>query len=257
MMELIRATDAEALNAIVNNPAIYPLVHGVVEGPMDLSPIVANPENHVLIAEHGAVVFAIRQIGLYEMTVTVLPGWRDEWAMRMVKSALEWAFTHTSAIEIYVRAPDIAPGAYPFAQALGFVFEFTSSNGWIYEAAPTSAAVLSLKIQDWMRTAPDLSGAAQSFHASMAREFQRSGREDYVQALDGVRDRYIGAAAKMIQGGQPHKGVIFYNRFAMMMGLQPIGLLGVDPVVLEISGMHFEAHGRNFFLVSPASESIN
>lgn len=257
MIELSRATDASVLNVIVNDPSVYPFVRGMSEGDLDLSQVVANPNNHVLTGEHAAILFTIRQVGLYEMNATVLPSGRGDWALIAGRAALEWAFTHTSAVEVVMRAPYCDPWANPFARLLGFSFEFTSPKGWIYNGHPAAADIFSFKIQDWMRTARGLDEAAKGYHSSLAREYVRTGRPDYVKTTDELRDRYIGAMMAMIAGGQPQKAVIFYDRFAQMIGLPTIALVGVNPAVLVIDGTAFEVHGRNLFLVSPSTGSVN
>lgn len=257
MTELSRATDAQIFNAIVNDPSVYPFVRGMNEGELDLTPVVANPNNVVLTGSRGAVLFAIRQIGLYEMNVTVLPEGRGDWAIRAAREALEWAFIHTSAVEIVMRAPYCDPAANPFARLLGFGFEFTSPRGWIYEGQPVAADIFSLKIQDWLRSARWLDDAAKGWHSSLAREFSRAGRPPYVRVNDEIRDRYLGALLMMIAGEQPQKGVIFYDRFAQMMGYPTIALVGFNPTVINVDGTEFEVHGRSLFMVSPSSGAVN
>lgn len=256
MIELSRATDAARLNELVNHPSIYPLVRGASDGAMDLTPIVANPNNHVLIAEHGAVVFGIRQHGLYEMTAAALPEFLRDDGAEMVREAIGWAFTHTDAVEIYVRVPEVDHPAYPLAAAIGFDFDFDVTHGWIYDGAPVRAEVRSLTIQKWMRTAPGLEEAGRAFHAEVQRELSWSGIAGEIES-DDLANRYAGAAFSMVSGGQPAKGVIFYNRFALMASRQIVTLLGTDPVALGIGGQMFEVHGKNLFLSSSGPKTLN
>ena len=118
-----------------------------------------------------------------------------------------------------------------------------------------SADIYSLVIQDWMTAASGLVEIGRHFHEGLDAEYARIGLERVAAPADDARDRYIGAAVEMIRNGQPHKGVIFYNRFAAMANRSPIALLSVDPVMIEMDGCILELHGRNFFIASIASKT--
>lgn len=257
MMHLTRAHDAEALNVIVNDPSIYPWVHGSVEGPMDMAKIVANPRNHALVGQHGAVFFAIHSNGIYEAFSQVLPSASAHWEAEMIRDSLQWLFTHTDAVEIWARCPSSEAPNRRLVDEGGFDYQFHVQAGWVLDGRIVSASIESLTVQKWMNTAPALSSIGGWFIDRLRDEYERMGRELPVQEPDELRDRHIGAAVEMIRNGQPNKGAIFYNRFASMVGIPPIAILHSDPVMINIGNAILELHGQNFFVASIAGEEAH
>ena len=111
-----------------------------------------------------------------------------------------------------------------------------------------------IRRSDW---SSDVCSSDLWFHRCLDREFARAGRADDVHGDDEIHDRYVGAAVEMIRGGQPHKGAVFYNRFADMAGYERVKILGTDPVVVDIRNAVLEVHGQNFFLVSSSGSSVH
>jgi hypothetical protein len=83
-------------------------------------------------------------------------------------------------------------------------------------------------------------------------EYRRLGR-DLIWQSDPLQDRYIGGAVEMIRGGQPDKGVVMWNRFAVMANHPTIQIAGRDPTMICIGPALLELHGRSFFIASLAS----
>lgn len=255
-MDLTHATNAEQINAIVNDPSIYPLVRGTHEGPLDLTGLAADPRHVALTGQHGMALFLNCQPGLYEMHIAALPMGRGSWAVEMAHSAVHWLFAHTDAVEVWMRAPQADAMARPLAQALGATFEGVNRSGWIAQGVPAPCDIFSLKIQDWIRFAPGLIEAGRSFCESVNAEWARAERPF---ALDFTLDalRHLGAAVEMLRGAQPFKGAIFYARYAAMMNFLPIEIASVDPVIISLNGDFFEMHGKHFFLINTKSSGIN
>lgn len=229
-----RHFDALRLNEVVNHPAIYPWVRGMAEGPLDLSDVVANPNNFLLMGEHGGILFQELAPTLYECHTQVLPEGRGRWAVDMVEEALHWMFTRTLCMEVLTKVPH---GNYParaLAKAIGGHREFTAQKGWVKDGRPIPADIFALRIQDWMLRAPKLVERGQWFHDRLEREFARHGAAEEAHADDLEHDRFVGAACDMILGRQVQKGVILYNRWAVMAGYEPVQVVSLNPVAVDI-----------------------
>lgn len=250
MIDVMRAKDAKLLNAVVNDPSVYPWVHGAIEGYLDLAPVLNNPNNYVLEGKFGAIVFARHSPGIYEAHTQILPAGRGKWAVDFAWAAAAWQFTHTDAVEIWTRCPKGNLGARALARAMGAKLQFRAERGWIVDGQMVYADIFSMTIQDWINTAPGLSEIGHAFHEHLNAEYRMCGREEPSHPDDPTHDRYVGAACEMFRNGQPVKGEIFYNRFAYMANYQPIRLLRVDPVMIDIRDSVLELHGRNFFVAA-------
>ncbi len=248
-MLIERQTDASRLNAIVNHPDIYPWVRGPETGPLDLSPAIASDDVVALLGEFGGVVFHRLQQGHWEGHTSVLQAGRGEWAIACVRECIKWMFCKTDAMEISTRCP--YPPTKAMAKGLGFTYEFTNPNGWVMDGKPIPADIYSLRIQDWLRTAPGLEELGAKFHDKLEREFKRLDMQDLAHPDDATHDRYAGAAYAMFTGGQPHKGSVLYNRFASMGGYLPIHVVSTEPFVsVNIQSALLVVKDDDFFVVS-------
>ena len=151
-----RHLTADRLNVIVNDPSVYPWVHGNFEGPLDLNPLVEDQNNLLVLGEHGGVMFIQYLVGVYEAHTQILPAGRGRWAVECVRACLTYLFTRTNAVECLTRVPHGNIGAKALARAIGGVKEFTNPKGWVKDGKTLSTDVYGLRIQDWMRAAPDL-----------------------------------------------------------------------------------------------------
>lgn len=252
-MNLERASDAVRLNEIVNDPSVYPWVHGAVEGPLDLSGIVADRRHVALMGRYGGVLFVQHGPGIYEAHTQVLDVGRGAWTVEMVRAALEWQFTHTDAMEIWTRVPKGNLAARALAKTIGGRLQFRAERGWVKDGEIVWADIFALTVQNWTVDAPGLDAVGAWFHGKLAEEYARLDHAEPALPEEATRNRYVGAAVEMIRGGQPLKGAVIYNRWAQMAGYITIKILRTDPVMLSFNDAVLELHGRNFFVASLAT----
>lgn len=176
----------------------------------------------------------MHQQGLYEAHTTILPEARGKQGLEIVREALSWMFMQTDAVEIFTRCPQGNIAAKALARAIKGEYQFTNANGWTYGKEIVSADIYNLTIQRWMQTAPWLEDAGEWFHNRLTDEYASAGKTEEVHPDDPIHDRYVGAAVGMILAGQFHKAVIFYNRWAVMAGYQPIKIVTTNPLIIDI-----------------------
>lgn len=240
---------ADTLNLVVNDPSVYEWVRGAHKGYLDVTPIVENLNNYVLMGEYGGVVFTQHQPGLYEAHTQVLPAGRGEWTIKMVEAALEYMFTKTDAVEIVTRVPKGNRAAHALVKAIHGVFEFRMDKGWVIKDEPVFADLYALRIQDWARTAKGLVEQGQWFHHRLEEEYAKLGRTTPSHPEDAVHDRYVGMATKIIMGGQAPKGVVFYNRWASICGYAPVTVVTENPLVLDIQDAIIMVRDDDFWVM--------
>ena len=229
-----RQFDAHFVNRVANHPEVAPFVRGYLLGKMNFAEAVADQNNVFLVGEHGAMIFHRHQPGLYECHTMTLPQGRGHWTLRFVQSCLFWIFTHTEAVEIMTRVPKGNLPALALVRAIKGVYEFTNRRGWVMDNDPVPAEIYSMHVQNWIRDADGLRERGEWFHAKLKQELSKFGQVADQLAPDPQQDRHVGAACEMIFGGQPHKGVVFFNRFAAMNDLQPATLVSVNPTSVDI-----------------------
>lgn len=247
-MKLVRETDAHWLNRVVNDPSVYENVRGYHQGRLDLSEALHKPQNVLLSGEHGCIIFDCQMPGLYEAHTTVLPAGRGAWTLEMVNEALRWMFCKTDAIEIFTRVPKGNLAARALVRAIHGTFEFRRKDGWVKDNDPIPADMFSIDFKQWARTAPGLPERGAWFHHRLEEEYTRLGRKEPSHDDDAVHDRYVGAAVEMILGGQPDKGVLFYNRWALMAGYQPVSIVAREPLTINIADALIIVRGDDFWV---------
>jgi hypothetical protein len=255
LSQLELQTDATRLNAIVNHPDVYPWVKGFADGELDISPVLQEEGTVCLLGEHGGLLFHKLQPGLYEIHTQIKREGRGPWALHCAQAALHWLFSKTDAVEVLTKCPQGNVAAKALARACHLSYEFTNRAGWILDGKVIPADIYSLKVQDWMRAAPGLSERGEWFHNKLTGEFKRLGVPDLAHEDDATHDRYVGAACEMILGGQPEKGVLFYNRWARLASYAPIEIVSIDPVAFNIGNALVVMRGQDFFV--PSVHSLN
>ena len=249
-VKVSRHFDADLINKIVNHPDVYQWVHGAVEGELDLSLLIQDHNHHLAMGSHGGILFHCQSPGLYEAHTQVLPDHRGEWAVDMTRAALRYAFSSTDAVEIFTRVPKGNLGARALVKNIGGVLEFRRRDGWVKDGVSIPADIYTMKVQDWVRTSPGLVERGKWFDTKLRQELSAHkvslpliDEEDYF--------RYSGAAVEMMLGGQAHKAVVLYNRYAAMAGRPPISLLTSSSALVDIGqGIIIKPRYNDFWVVS-------
>lgn len=247
-----RHTTAHMINEVVNHPDVYKWVHGNYKGPMDLTPLVLNPYNYLLMGEYGGVMFTMHQPGLYEAHTQVLPAGRGKWTLDMVNACIAWMFTRTDAVELITRVPKGNLGARALVRSIHATFEFRREDGWVMDGKSVYTDMYSLSIQTWMRTAPGLTERGLWFHNRIDTELHDKGihQPEHVDT-NTVHNQYVGAACEMVLGKQPHKALVFYNRWAVMSGYSPLSMVTETPLVLDVgNNVLIVVRNENFWVMT-------
>lgn len=244
-----RETDGHSINRIANDPSVLPFVQGY-ENKLDLSAAASDLSNVLLVGEHGCVFFHSVTQGLFEAHTMVLPGGRGAWTVSFVNAALHWLFTHTIAVEVYTRVPKGNDAALGLVRAIHGKFEFTRQKGWVMDFDPVPCGIYSLNVTDWMRAAPGLIERGHWFHEKLEQEYTRLGHAEKPHGDDQAHDRFVGAAVEMILAGQPDKGVLLYNRWALMAGYKPVEITARSPLTINIRDAIIIVREKNFWIAA-------
>lgn len=228
-VHLERDCDAERLNRVLNHAAVRPYVADLSHGVIDMSRSAANPNNVVLIGEHGAFFLEQRMPGIYEVHTQVLPTGRGAWAKDFTTSGIYWMFTHTDAFEILTRVPHGHIAAKALTTASGLRYEFTGDRTMRFRERDVLFDVYSFRIQDWCATAEGMVETGHWMHDRFHQEEQRlglvPGTPEAAVATHGMHvvphvdmpchNRFVGLVYHMALGGRVEKGVAIYNRWAL------------------------------------------
>jgi len=230
-----RSFDASEINPILNDSSVFEAIKLPGMKPdIDMSAIVSNPLNVLLVSEGGGIIFAQAEPGIYDVHTSFLENHRGRHAIRASREAYRWMFTHTDCMILQTRVPAFNKAAEAFCKMVGATLEFTRKGSWPIEPEPADMSYWSLKYEDWVRSASCLVASGRAFHQRLDEEFARHKALHEKHPDEECHDRYVGACAEMIYAGQPEKAVVLYNRFARFSGYATISMVSRSPLLIDI-----------------------
>lgn len=116
---IIRCFDASAVNALINHPAIQPGLN-LGMGDLDVTPLIDNPRNVILLGQHGGAMFVWCGPGIYDAHDFFLPEGRGKWAMKASLTMLAMMFDGHGAEMIWAQTPVENRACRFFNRRLGF-----------------------------------------------------------------------------------------------------------------------------------------
>lgn len=238
MIPLHRETTPERINALVNHPEVRPWV-APGAGEIDVSAQVLNPNNILLMGEHGCCAFLKLLPGIYEVHTQVLPSGRGAWTQELLRSCFYWMFLRTDCYEIVTRVPQGHIAAKAVAIALSLNLEFVREKECNFRDRLVDVSIYGIRIQDWIPTEDRLVDVGRNFHTILANEAKRLGVTEPPHDNDDNHNRYVGAVIEMSANGKGSKALTFYNRWALLCRHAPISLVNNSPVVFKIDNGMF------------------
>ena len=244
-LRIWREMDAIGVNIILNNPEVRPWVADIGEGVIDISDMVKNPENVLLMGEHGAIFFIYIMPGTYECHTQILPKGRGAWAAKFAISVLDWMFSRSNAWEVTTRVPAGHLGALTLARSVGFRHEFTAMDKFMFRGSMVTASILRLSIHDWVAQSDYFYQLGEKLHAQMDEEAKRLGIETPPHESDPYHNQVAGAAIEMARNGLMAKSLYFYNRWSVLGRHRLISVVSVEPPVvkMDIGDLHIQKDG--------------
>jgi len=232
-MRVERQFSADRINTLVNDPRIRPWVAAGTEQ-LDLTAQLKRPGNILLMGAHGGVMFLRLMPGIYEAHTVVEPSARGRWTDELTEAVVEWMFLRTDCYEILTRVPQGHIGAKAAAERRGLKYEFTRPRECTFLGEVKDVHIHSMRIQDWIPQAKHLMEAGRDFHERMHEAAALLGVMDPAHDDDPNHNLYVGVSLSMIRYGQLGKGVLYYNRWALVSRHAPVFVLNTDPIEVQI-----------------------
>lgn len=115
--------DIARANKICNDPSVLPgLSLGIVDH-VDLTPLVENPRNHLLLGEHGGVLLIWAAPGVYDSHDFCLPEGRGAYARDAAQDVFAFVFGTLGARMLFATTPVENRASRMFNRILGFKSE--------------------------------------------------------------------------------------------------------------------------------------
>lgn len=243
-LSVCREFSAERINLVVNHPDVRPWVGG--DGPLDLSPVVADSNNYLLMGEGGGFLLVQQEPGIYEVHSQFLAGNRGEAVVQAAHDASRYMFTRTDCIEIRTKVPNGNVAAAALTRRMGWEFQFERANAWQTASGLTSVRYFAKTINQWANTAPGIADTGHWFHEKLEDAKIAAGSAMPIHDDDDAHDRYVGATCEMVMAGQFAKAMAFYHRWAPFAGYAPISVIATNPLVIDIGDALLAVRNDNY-----------
>lgn len=215
MSPLKRDFDASRVNPIINHPQVRPWMGDGGDSLLDMSGLVDDLRNVLLMTDHGGLLFHCLEPGTYEIHTQFLPVLQGAQKLAVCREALHWMFTRTDCVGVVTQVPQENRAALGMVRAVHMTHEFDQGT----------VAFYSLRYWPWLWSDMSVADRGKWFHDRLAIESHPA------------HDRVAGAAIDQIFAGQIEKALGFYNHWARIAGRRQIGaedVKSVNPLVLDI-----------------------
>ena len=249
-----RSFDATDINPIINHPSVFPFVTIPGIDYIDVSPVLADERNILLMGDGGGILFIWCEPGVYEIHTNFLKPERGAhgkgpYIQNFCLAAYRWMFTRTDCLILLTKIPAFNRAANIFAPLLGWVKEFDRQRVWPTKEGLCDLSYWSLPYNVWMRKTPDLMQAGRKFHERLTEEFLRHGIEEEQHPHEDCHDLYVGACAETMLSGQVEKAIALYNAWARFAGYGQIDLVSHSPMLIDIGNALLQLTGHTFKVV--------
>ncbi|MDB5531604.1 MAG: hypothetical protein JWR51_4707 [Devosia sp.] len=233
-LSVCREFSAERINAIIAHPEVRPWVGMPQQGYIDLTPMVADLRNVLLMGQGGGFFFHQLLPGIYEVHTQFLPEHRGANVLQAAADAERFMFTRTDCLEIRSKVPEHNKGAIGFARAMHYELQYERATAWPTDNGPVAVKYFARTLNQWANRCEGVEATGHWFHEKLEAAKHAAGATSPIHDDDLIHDRFVGATAEMIMAGQLAKAMGFYRQWAVFAGYGPISIIAEYPVVLDI-----------------------
>lgn len=248
-LSVVREFSSERINAVINHPEVRPWVGMPQQGYIDLTPMVADLRNVLLMGEGGGFFFHQLLPGIYEVHTQFLPEHRGANVLQAAHDAERWMFTRTDCLEIRSKVPEHNKGALGFAGAMHYELQYERADAWPTETGPVAVKYFVRTLNQWANRAPGIGESGHAFHERLEAAKIAAGATSPVHDDDPAHDQYVGATVEMFMAGQIGKALDFYRQWAVFAGYGPIAVIAEYPTLVDIGDAILAIRGDDFNVI--------
>lgn len=255
MLPFKREFNAVRVNRVCNDPSVLPSIVTAGQESLDLTSVVSDLRNIILMCDEGGIVAHWREPGVYEIHTQFTERYRGVSAVRTVREMISWLFRHSPAMELQTKVPDCNQGAQGLVKAINGRFEFERAGAWQGPNGPCAVAYYTLRWSDWLYSPWAMGGLAargEWFHARLEAAKRAFLAPPDSHPADPSHDVNVGATIELIFAGQVDKALILYARYARFAGYAEVRLISASPLIIDIQDavLLIDIAGKDFEVLS-------
>lgn len=229
--------DDALLTSILMHPEVRRWVAHDGAPPFDPTKYTAHQKSFAVLVDGGAWLAPALEDRAYGVHTALSPRLRGARALAAAAAALEFAFVHSDAEQLWTMVPENNPQAMWFALRAGFRVHSRREAVWLSGGRLWPMHYLRLDVDGWVVGSASMRQVGQAFHAML----ESHGHAD-PHAEDATHDRYVGYACTLALAGQVDKAHRIYNRYARACGYEPFEIVSRDPLRIDIHSHLLELH---------------
>lgn len=238
MLPFKRDYNATRINRVCNDPSVFSEISLPGQGPMDLSPIINDLRNIVLVCDEGGIIAHWREPGIYEIHTQFTEKYRGVSAVRTTREMISWLFLNSPAMELQTQIPAVNQAAHGLVKAISGRLEFEREGVWqLPDGSSCRMDYYTLRWSDWLYSAWAMGGLAargEWFHERLDAAKRAFLCPPDGHPPDAAHDVNVGATIEMIFAGQCDKGLTLYNRWARLAGFAEVRAISAQPLIIDI-----------------------
>lgn len=251
MLPFKRDFTSARINRVCNDPSVLPDIVSAGQESLDLSPVVADLRNIVLMCDEGGIIAHWREPGVYEIHTQFTERYRGVSAVRTTREMVSWLFLHSPAMELQTKVPDCNQGAQGLVKAINGRFEFERQGAWQGASGPCGVAYYTLRWSDWLYSPWAMGGLAargEWFHSRLDDAKRAFLAPPDAHATDPSHDVNVGATIELIFAGAIDKALTLYARYARFAGYAEVRLISASPLIIDIQDavLLIDVPGKDF-----------
>lgn len=211
-----RSFDSTFINSVINHESVKEWAE--IKGLGDLSPIVDDARNVLLVNDYGGFVYIQHSPGTYEVHTQFLPEGRGVKALKAAIESVRYMFINTDCMRILSKARPDNTGACQLAER---VLRQKGFNG-VYN-------YYSLEYMEWVENDPSLKAAGDRFHECV--------KESTNHGDDDTHDYHAGGALLLCEASNALKAQQVYNYWAIASGYEPMTIDSLNPLIISVGGL--------------------
>ncbi len=238
MLPWKRDFTATRLERVCNDPSVFSEITQPGQGPLQLTGLVNDLRNIVLMSDEGGIVAQWREPGLYEIHTQFTEKYRGVGAVRTVREMVSWLFLNSPAMELQTQIPAVNQAAHGLVKAISGRLEFEREGVWkLADGSSCRMDYYTLRYTDWLYSAwamGPLAARGEWFHAKLDATKRALLVVPESHGADAAHDVNVGATIEMIFGGQIDKSLTLYNRWARFAGFAEVRAVSAQPLIVDI-----------------------
>lgn len=251
MLPFKRDFTSARINRVCNDPSVLPDISIARQDTLDLTPVVADLRNIILMCDEGGIIAHWREPGVYEIHTQFTERYRGVSAVRTTREMVSWLFLHSPTMELQTKVPDCNAGAQGLVKAISGRFEFERAGAWQGPDGPCGVAYYTLRWSDWLYSPWAMGGLAargEWFHQRLDDAKRAFLSPPDSHPADPSHDVNVGATIELIFAQNIDKALILYNRWSRFAGYAEVRLISAQPLILDIQDavLLIDISGKDF-----------